>query len=77
MNININIPIRLVVRATRALERLAEDFADVHRVELTAARTTPPADDRGKVWVQSDQAVYQAELIEKSVGPHGEDFSFQ
>ncbi len=53
-------------RIATTLERLAEDYATVHADQLTAARTPPPLADKGKVWVQSDYELWQAEQIKKA-----------
>lgn len=65
MNITLNIPVRLMVRLLRAVERIANDYATVHASELSAARTPPSPGDRGRVWQQSDRALWEAERKEK------------
>jgi hypothetical protein len=65
VQVNINIPIRLLIRLVRTLENIRDDYRAVHQRELAAARRTDDPGDRGKFFYQSDQELYQEELKRK------------
>lgn len=66
MQINLNVPVRLLVRMLRALEKIANDYGTVHTTELRAAQAKAEArPDKGTFYYQSDAKLYESELKDK------------
>jgi len=65
LTVNLNFPVRLVIRLLRAVEKLASDYATVHAETLQAARTLP-SKEKGEMWYQSDRELYEEELKAKA-----------
>jgi hypothetical protein len=65
VNLTINIPIKLMIRATRLIERLVVAYEKVHAAELQVA---PPVDSNvGKFYYQDDRKLYEAEHSDEGV----------
>lgn len=76
IEIHFNISPKLVERLTKALERIADSYDDLHRDELAQARMEVVDDAVPlKVFYQSDRAVYDKEQEEKQqrIEEYGEE----
>lgn len=66
MNINIILPLRLMIRLVRAVEKLASDYATVHALELNTFQYKPKQGEKiGHTYYQDDKKIYEAEVQEK------------
>lgn len=64
--ITLEVPASMMSRLIDALESLAHDYSDLHREELQRIRAPAPAPEKGRYFVQSDKALYDAEQKDKS-----------
>ena len=64
MQINLNVPVRLLLRLLRTLENIRDDYRTVHHRDLNLNPPVVDPDD-GKVFYQSDQKLYEDELRER------------
>lgn len=66
MTINLNVPIRLLIRILRALERISHNYELVHQHEIAAASYDHHLDKKvGRTFYQNDEALYQEEIEAK------------
>jgi hypothetical protein len=75
MQININIPIRLLIQIQRTIKQLADDYHDLHREQLELIRQQTTVDkEKMKSYYQSDRKLYEEERkreIEEAVRQRG------
>lgn len=64
--ITLEVPFSMMSRLIEAVEKLATDYSDLYREELQRIRAPAPAPERGRYFVQSDKALYDAEQNDKS-----------
>lgn len=66
MTINLNIPIKLMIRFVRAIEQLAHDYRLVHSDVIERERLSKVVDKSvGRTYYQDDRAIYDEEQKEK------------
>lgn len=75
MTININLPIRLLIRIQRTIKQFADDYHDLHREQLELIRQQPTVDkEKLKSYYQSDRQLFneqERERIEEAVRQRG------
>ena len=75
MQININVPIRLLIQIQRTIKQFVDDYHDLHREQLEQIRQQPTVDkEKLKSYYQSDRRLFEDERkreIEEAVRQRG------
>lgn len=74
MQININVPIRLLIQIQRTIKQFADDYHDLHKAELEFIRQPKVDTKELKSYYQSDRKLFteqERERIEEAVRQRG------